>query len=83
MTDHLPQWWLASVDQHGNPTLIDGAHEGREGAQHAAHLFEQLRLTHGRALMVAQMSLTAVGADDGPIRSTKRAHHDVERRRET
>ncbi len=28
-----PQYWLAELDQHGNPTLIDGSHETAEGAK--------------------------------------------------
>lgn len=64
MTDSRPQWWLAAVDHHGNPTLIDGAHDAREGAEHAAHLFNQLSVTRGRALAVAQVLLTAVVADE-------------------
>lgn len=71
MTDSRPQWWLAAVDQHGNPTLIDGAHDAREGCEHAAHLFDQLNLTRGRALAVAQMLLTAVVADEPTGGSTE------------
>jgi len=26
-----PQYWLARLDEHDNPTLIDGSHDSEEG----------------------------------------------------
>ena len=39
------QWWLVTLDQHGNPQLIDGAHDSREGADQAMYLHQSLGLT--------------------------------------
>lgn len=54
------QFWLAELDQHGNPTLIDGAHSGREGVEQAAYLHIRLGLTSGKRMAVAQVILSDV-----------------------
>ena len=33
-----PQFWLAEIDQYGNPRLVDGAHATRAGVEQAAYL---------------------------------------------
>lgn len=38
------QWWLAELDAHGNPRLVDGAHATREGADRAAYLIAAMNL---------------------------------------
>jgi hypothetical protein len=37
-----PQFWLAEIDQHGNPTLHDGSHADRAGVEQAAYLLTRL-----------------------------------------
>lgn len=51
------QWWLAELDMHGNPTLVDGAHEDRAGADNAMYVYERLRITHGKRYAVALVIL--------------------------
>jgi hypothetical protein len=41
------QWWLATVNKHGVPRLVDGPHDTREGADRAAYLHGVLGLAHG------------------------------------
>lgn len=36
------QYWLAELDMHGNPKLVDGAHEDRAGAVEARRLYRKL-----------------------------------------
>lgn len=38
------QWWLASLDRYGNPTLVDGAHSDRTGVEKALYLRQRLSL---------------------------------------
>ena len=52
-----PQWWLASIDQHGNPTLVDGSHSTREGAERAAYLIAAMKLGPGKRYAVARVEL--------------------------
>ena len=56
------QWWLAELDVHGNPTLIDGAHDDRQGADQAAYLIRSIGLGGGkvRNFAVARVELTEV-----------------------
>ena len=56
------QWWLAELDQWGNPTLIDGAHSERQGADQAAYLIRSIGLGGGkvRRFAVARVELTEV-----------------------
>lgn len=37
------QYWLAELDQYGNPKLIDGAHGARAGAMRALDITRRLR----------------------------------------
>ncbi|GAA0753124.1 hypothetical protein [Sphingomonas trueperi] len=52
------QWWPAELDQHGNPTLVDGAHSDRNGADQAKHLFDRLGFSGDRRLVVARVTLS-------------------------
>jgi len=53
------QYWLAELDQHGNPTLIDGAHSDAEGANQAAYLIQAIGLgKRERNFAVARVELT-------------------------
>jgi hypothetical protein len=60
------QWWLAELDQYGNPNLSDGAHGGRDGAEQAYSLMNALNLSKGKRFAVARVSLfDPVGNADG------------------
>jgi hypothetical protein len=54
------QFWLAELDQYGNPTLIDGAHSDAEGANQAAYLIQAMNLggNHPRKFAVARVELS-------------------------
>lgn len=52
------QWWLAAIDTHGNPTLTDGAHADRAGADQAAYLIEALGVGKGKKYAVARVELS-------------------------
>lgn len=39
------QWWLAELDQYGNPELTDGAHSNRQGANKAMYLILGMHLS--------------------------------------
>lgn len=57
------QWWLAELDQHGNPKLCDGAHSDRQGAEHALYLIQRLGLARDRRFAVAEVRLTEATPD--------------------
>lgn len=40
------QWWLAKLDRYGNPTLVDGMHSERDGADQAFYLYQRLGYTN-------------------------------------
>lgn len=44
MSEPDVQWWLAELDQHGNPRLCDGAHSDRAGVEKAMYLYRRLGL---------------------------------------
>lgn len=52
------QWWLATIDMHGNPTLTDGAHGDRVGADRAAYLIDALGVGQGKNYAVARVELS-------------------------
>ena len=52
------QWWLADIDQYGNPALTDGAHSDRAGADKAAYLINAMGLGQGRKFAVARVELS-------------------------
>ncbi|SAJ95514.1 hypothetical protein UA18_02427 [Burkholderia multivorans] len=53
------QWWLAELDQYGNPKLSDGAHRERAGADKAMYLIKNLGLDNkGKRWAVARVELS-------------------------
>lgn len=56
--DARVQWWLATLDQYGNPTLTDGAHQARAGADKAAYLIDAMNLGRGKKYSVARVELS-------------------------
>ena len=79
------QYWLAELDQHGNPTLTDGPHSNAEGANQAAYLIEAMHLgQRGRSFAVARVELfecvpTSKGVNHEAVRLCREA---VDRRPE-
>lgn len=64
------QFWLVKLDRHGNPTLSDGPHEDREGAEHALCLYKALSciITEGLTFAIAEITITEpTGETDVPI----------------
>ena len=57
------QYWLARLDQYGNATLVDGAHDTERGAHHAFYLFRGLGLGKGESYAVARVELTEAVPD--------------------
>jgi hypothetical protein len=66
MTSRL-QWWLAELDKYGNPTLVDGAHGKREGAEKAATLLRRLGFAGERVFAVAEVRLTDLTGHHDPV----------------
>lgn len=56
------QFWLARLDQYGNPTLVDGAHDSRAGVEQAMYLFKNLGLGKGNQYACAEVIITDVEA---------------------
>jgi hypothetical protein len=54
------QYWLAELDQYGNPKLIDGAHSNEEGVNNAAWLIKAMNLggDRPRRFAVARVELS-------------------------
>ena len=65
--DRPAQWWLAELDQYGNPTLIDGAHGQRAGADQAFYLNSALGLVGSRKYAVARVELSEPVADGSNV----------------
>ena len=68
-----PQFWLAELSIHGNPTLVDGAHSSREGVEKALHLFKSFGFAKDRIFACAEVIVTEVeakphGANEDAIR---------------
>ncbi len=57
-----PQFWLAELDQYGNPKLVDGSHEHRAAVEQAAYLFKRLGLEKGKSYACAEVHLSPVEA---------------------
>lgn len=53
------QWWLAELDVHGNPKLVDGPHGTRAGADRAAYLYARFGFALGGRYAVARVDLSA------------------------
>ena len=69
--DRPAQWWLAELDQYGNPTLIDGAHGQRAGADQAFYLHSALGLAGSRKYAVARVELSE------PVANGSNVNHDA------
>jgi len=54
------QFWLAKLDQHGNPKLTDGLHDERQGVEQAIYLFSRLGLGKGDRYACAEVVITDV-----------------------
>jgi hypothetical protein len=53
------QYWLAELDQYGNPKLIDGAHSTPQGPAQAAYLIEAMGLgARDRKFAIAKVELS-------------------------
>ncbi|WP_124485594.1 MULTISPECIES: hypothetical protein [unclassified Burkholderia] len=71
------QWWLAELDQYGNPKLSDGAHSERAGADKAMYLIKSLGLDNkGKRWAVARVELSeprpnADGVNAGAVESCR------------
>lgn len=63
----VKQWWLAELDQYGNPTLIDGAHADRSGAEKALTIITRLRLAGSSVFAIAEVWLTAPTGEHDPV----------------
>jgi hypothetical protein len=63
------QFWLAELDRYGNPTLIDGAHSERGGAEEALTLRKRLPMlnTEGRRFAIAEVRLSEPSGEHGPL----------------
>lgn len=77
--DMRTQYWLAELDQYGNPSLIDGAHSTRQGVNRAAYLIETMHLGKpNRRFAVAKVELSeckpsAAGVNLEAVRTINRA----------
>lgn len=80
------QYWLAELDQYGNPTLIDGAHSNARGANQAAFLIGAMRLGKpNRRFAVAKVELSecipsAAGVNLEAVRTINTAKDQMERK---
>lgn len=54
------QWWLVTLDQYGNPKLVDGAHSTRAGVEQAAYLHTRLGLSTGAKHACARIEISEV-----------------------
>jgi hypothetical protein len=55
-----PQYWLAELDQYGNPKLVDGAHSQRSGVVAAMAIYRKCGFDKGRKYAVAKVELFPV-----------------------
>lgn len=63
-----PQYWLAELDQHGNPTLVDGCHDSPAAANKAAYLIQALHLGPAdRRFVVAKVELSECVPSDAGV----------------
>lgn len=65
----MVQFWLAELDRYGNPTLVDGAHSGRDGAEEALTLRKRLPMlsTEGKRYAIAEVHLSEPTGEHGPL----------------
>lgn len=80
------QYWLAELDQYGNPTLIDGSHSTAAGANQAAYLILSMRLGKpNRRFAVARVELSkcvpsAKGVNQDAIETIRHAQDVLSKR---
>lgn len=69
MDSKVVQYWLAELDRYGNPTLIDGAHSKRGGAEEALILRRRIPFikTEGRRFAIAEVHLSEPTGERGPL----------------
>lgn len=81
-----PQYWLAELDQYDNPTLIDGSHTNRTGANKAAYFIQSLNLGKpNRRFAVARIELSecvpsAKGVNHSAIKTLNDATESLRKR---
>jgi hypothetical protein len=65
----MVQFWLAELDRYGNPTLVDGAHSERDGAEEALTLRKRLPMlsTGGKRYAIAEVHLSEPTGEHGPL----------------
>jgi hypothetical protein len=63
------QYWLAELDKYGNPTLTDGAHSDRNGAEEALTLRKRLPMisTEGKKYAIAEVILSEPTGEHGDL----------------
>jgi hypothetical protein len=54
------QYWLAELDVHGNPTLVDGAHDAVSGVHRAMELYKALGFAKNRKFAIAKVYLEKI-----------------------
>lgn len=67
MGEYRHQFWLASLDRHGNPKLVDGAHRERCGAEKALTLIRRLGLDRGEEFAIAEVRLSDPTGEHAPV----------------
>lgn len=65
----MVQYWLAELDRYGNPTLVDGAHSERSGAEEALTLRKRLPMlsTEGKRYAIAEVYLSEPTGEHGAL----------------
>lgn len=63
------QFWLAELDVYGNPTLVDGSHSERKGAEQALTLYKRLSMisTNGKRYAIAEVHLSEPTGEHDPV----------------
>lgn len=81
------QFWLATLDQYENPTLRDGPHAVRAGADRALYLLKRLGLFDpSKQYVIAKITLTeaigeAVPVNEDAIAACNTMRRHVKRKR--
>lgn len=58
------QYWLAELDQYGNPTLKDGMHSHRSGVVRAMDIYRELGFDTGRKFAMAKVEIMPIYSDE-------------------
>lgn len=62
------QWWLAELNEHGIPSLHDGPHTTRAGAEEARTILKRLGfVSKDRKFAVAEVRLSKPTGKHGPL----------------